>query len=280
MTSRVTGWRHAGLAIGAIFRKDLQVWLSYPLNAVMRLVEPIMWLTPVYFMAKSFQVGGVNSGLLAYTGTSDYLAFLMLGSLISSYVSAVSWGMGFSLKSEMDSGVLESNWLTPVPVLVQLLGRSAFSLFLTTLNSLSIGLIIWLLFGFSFSGSAWPALLILLPLIVALYGFGFGLAGVVLITNNANNVIDIVSNNITKLSGGEFPVSVLPRPLLAIALALPLTYAYDAVRGSLLHTQTLLPYLPELLILLAFMVICFIFGYLVFRRIERRCRELGTLSQH
>ncbi len=277
---RLTGWRHAILAIWAIFRKDLQVFLSYPLNAVMRVVEPVMWLTPVYFMSKSFQVDGVNVGLQAYAGTTDYMAFLILGGLVSSYVSAVFWGMGFALKNEMDSGVLESNWLTPVPVLVQLVGRSLFSIFLTTLNSLSIALACWLLFGFSFIGSAIPALMTLIPLIIALYGFGFALAGVVLLTNNANNVIDIVSNNITILSGSQFPINVLPRPLMAISLAIPLTYGYDAIRGLLMKTTTILPIAAEQAILVIFMFVTFSVGYVIFRRIETRCRSLGTLAQH
>ncbi len=277
---RLSGWRHAILAIWAIFRKDLQVFLSYPLNALMRVVEPVMWLTPVYFMSKSFQVNGVNVGLQAYAGTTDYMAFLILGGLVSSYVSAVFWGMGFSLKNEMDSGVLESNWLTPVPVLVQLVGRSLFSIFLTTLNSISIALACWLLFGFSFIGNAIPALITLIPLIIALYGFGFALAGVVLLTNNANNIIDIVSNNITILSGSQFPINVLPRPLMAISLAIPLTYGYDAIRGLLMRTTTILPIATEQAILVVFMFVTFAAGYVIFRRIETRCRSLGTLAQH
>lgn len=277
---RVTGWRHFAVAVAAIFRKDLQVFFSYPLNAVMRLVEPIMWLTPVYFMARSFQVDGVNTGFAAFTGSADYMAYLVLGSLLSSYVSAVFWGMGFSLKNEMDAGVLESNWLTPVPVLVQLVGRSLFSVFLTTLNTAGIALIVWLLFGFDFVGPVLPALFILIPFIIALYGFGFGLAGVVLLTNNANNIIDIVSNNITILSGSQFPVTILPRPLMAVSLALPLTYAYDAIRGLMLNTNTLLPFATEVKILGVFMFVSFTLGYLVFRRIEKKCRSLGTLAQH
>lgn len=277
---RLTGWRHALIVMWAIFKKDLQVFFSYPLNAAMRVVEPVMWLTPVYFMSRSFQVNGVNAGFRAYTGSTDYMAFLVLGGIVSSYVSAVFWGMGFSLKNEMDSGVLESNWLTPVPVLVQLIGRSLFNLFLTTLNTLSIGFCVYFLFGFSFVGPLLPALGVMLPLLVALYGFGFGLASVVLITNNANNIIDIVSNNITVLSGSQFPVTVLPRPLMAISLALPLTYAYDAIRGILLNTTTLLPFAVAVWVLVAFMFVSFTAGLMVFRRIERRCRTLGTLSQH
>ena len=278
--TRVSGIRHYIMAIWAIFKKDVLVFLSYPLNAIMRLIEPIMWITPVYFMSRSFMVDGANIGLQAYAGTSDYMAFLILGAFVSSYVSAVFWGMGYSLKNEMDTGVLESNWLTPVPVMVQLLGRSAFSLFITTLNSLSIGLMVWLLFGFDFVGPLLPALLILLPLLIALYGFGFGLAGAVLITNNANNIIDIVSNNITILSGSQFPVKVLPRSLMAVSLALPLTYAYDAIRGIVLQTDTLLPIGTEVVILTGFMFVSFSLGFALFRRIERRCRSLGTLAQH
>ena len=277
---RVSGWRHFAMAVWAIFRKDLQVFFSYPLNALMRLIEPVMWLTPVFFMARSFQIDGVNTGFQAYSGSADYMGFLVLGGLVSSYVSAVFWGMGFSLKNEMDAGVLESNWLTPIPVLVQLVGRSLFSIFLTTLNTIGITLIVWTLFGFNFVGPVLPALLTLIPLLIALYGFGFGLAGVVLLTNNANNIIDIVSNNITILSGSQFPVTVLPRPLLAVSLALPLTYAYDAIRGILLNTNTLLPFATEIWILVGFMFVSFTLGYLIFRRIERKCRSLGTLAQH
>lgn len=274
------GWRHYLRALGAIFRKDLQVFLSYPVNVVMRILEPLMWITPVYFMARSFAVDGANVGLHAYTGTTDYLAFFVLGAAVSAYVNAVFWGMGFALKNEMDTGVLESNWLTPAPLLVQMLGRSLFSLFLTTVNVVVIGTCVWLLFGYELTGRVLPALFTVAPLLVALYGFGLGLAGVVLITNNANYIVDIVSNNITILSGSQFPVAVLPRPLLAISLALPLTYAYDAIRGQLLGTTTLMPLALARGILVVFMFVCAFAGITVFGRIQDRCRQMGTLAHH
>ena len=36
--------------IGAIAWKDLRILLRYPANALMSVVEPIMWLAPAYFM--------------------------------------------------------------------------------------------------------------------------------------------------------------------------------------------------------------------------------------
>src|SRR5690606_40227745 len=79
----------------------------------MRIVQPVMWVAPVYFMGVSFSVDGEAVGFAASTGTSEFLAFILLGSVVSSYVSAVLWGIGFSLKQEMEQGTLESLWLTP-----------------------------------------------------------------------------------------------------------------------------------------------------------------------
>lgn len=76
-------------------------------------------------------------GFAAWTGTGDYMAFIVVGWILSAYVSAVMWGMGFSLKTEMDQGVLESNWVAPITPARLLVGR--------TLASVAMG---W--------GSCWP----------------------------------------------------------------------------------------------------------------------------
>ncbi len=268
-------------AIYAITRKDIKIFFSYPVNAIFRIVEPIMWIAPVYFLAKSFQVAGENVGFGQYAGTTDYMAFLILGSIVGSFVSAVLWGMGFSLKSEMDSGVIESNWLTPIPLWVQLIGRSLFSLFITTLNSLSVAFLVWLLFRFNIAASGiLPAIITLIPLLLALYGLGFGIASLVLITNNANNIIDISNFIIATLSGSDFPIIVLPRFILAISLALPLTYGFDAIRGVILGTNTLLPIHTEQLILVGFMIIGIILGGYILKRVEKYCKTIGNIGFH
>jgi hypothetical protein len=37
-----------------------------------------------------------------------------LGSILLQFLSAVLWGMGYTLKNEMDPGVLEKNWVAPL----------------------------------------------------------------------------------------------------------------------------------------------------------------------
>jgi ABC-2 type transport system permease protein len=273
-------WRSYLRAVLAIAKKDWLTFFRYPLNALFRVVEPIAWLTPVYFLGKSFAGPAGNTGFAAYTGTTDYMSFILIGAVLANYIAAVFWGMGYSLKLEMDSGVLETNWMAPIPRPLLLAGQTLANLAITTVNSAGMLLLAGLLFGFRPTGNVLAAGLTLLPMLVALYGFGFAFAGLVLLMREANTMVDVSNYLISMLSGSQFPVSVLPRLLLPISLALPLTYGFDAVRALLIGSTPLLPVAYEIAILLAFMCVMVPLGYLVFKLIERRCRRLGTLGQH
>jgi ABC-2 type transport system permease protein len=180
----------------------------------------------------------------------------------------------------MDSGVLESNWMAPVARPLLLIGRTLASLGINTLTGTCILFLSWLLFGFRITGSVISAFSAALPMLIALYGFGFAFAAIVLLMREANTLVDVSDFIVQIMSGSHFPVVALPRFLLPISLAIPLTYGYDAVRGYLLNTKTIIPIRYEVAILIAFMGIMAPLGYYVFKRVERRCKALGTLGLH
>jgi ABC-2 type transport system permease protein len=273
-------WRSYIRAALAIAKKDWLHFYRYPLNALFRVIEPIAWLTPVYFLGRSFASPQGNAGFAAYTGTADYMSFILVGAVLSSYIGAVFWGMGYALKTEMDSGVLETNWMAPIPRPLFLIGQTLASLAITTVNSAGMLFLAWLLFGFHASGSLLAAALAIVPMLIALYGFGFAFAAIVLLLKEANTLVDVSNYLVSLLSGSQFPVNVLPRFLLPLSLAIPLTYGFDAVRGYLLGARTLLPMHYELAILVIFMSVMVPVGYLIFKRVERRCKQLGTLGMH
>jgi ABC-2 type transport system permease protein len=273
-------WQSHLRATLMIAKKDWLHFMRYPLNAVFRIIEPVAWLTPIYFLGKSFASAGGNAGFAAYTGTADYMSFILVGALLSSYISAVFWGMGYALKSEMDSGVLETNWMAPIPRPLFLIGQTLASLTITTVNSAATLSIARLMFGLQITGDVLAAALALAPMLIALYGFGFAFAGLVLLMRDANTLVDVSNFLVAMLSGSQFPVNVLPRFLLPLSLAIPLTYGFDIVRGYLLRTRTLLPPLYEIAILLIFMGAMVPLGYLLFKRVERHCKQLGTLGMH
>jgi len=267
-------------AVYVIARKDWKVFWRYPLNAVSNIFQPIIWVTPVYFMGQAFSTNGQALGFAQYSGSGDYMSYILLGTALSNFILTVFWGMGYALKEDMDAGVLESNWLTPISRIHILIGRTLTSLLTTTVTSLIMLALAGLLFGFHPTGNAVAAFLTAIPMLIGLYGFGFAFAGIVLLMREANTLVDVSSFLVQGLSGANFPIRSLPYWLIPVSLMLPLTYGFDAVRGWLLHTNTLLPLNTEVLLLIVFMFVMLWFGSWVFYRIERRVRTLGTLGQH
>src|SRR5512139_1159526 len=273
-------WNTQLRALYAVAAKDWRQYWRYPLNAVSSVLQPLVWLTPVYFMGMAFSVNGKALGFAGYTGTTDYVSFILIGTALSNFIMAVFWGMGYALKNDMDAGVLESNWLAPISRPVLLIGHTITNLIVTTVTSIVMLIIGALLFGFQATGSTLAAIAIAIPMLLGLYGFGFMFAAIVLVVREANTLTDVGSFLVQIFSGANFPVTVLPKWLLPIALALPLTYGFDAVRGILLNTNTLLPIILEYVVMLVFMVTMIAIGLLAFRRLERSVRQRGTLGMH
>jgi ABC-2 type transport system permease protein len=267
-------------ALFAIIRKDWKQYWRYPLNAVSTMFQPLIWIAPVYFMGLAFSVNGKAIGFSQYSGTTDFMSFILLGTVLENFVNAVFWGMGYALKNDMDSGVMESNWLTPIPRLMILIGHSVTNLVVTAVTSSGMLLFGGLLFGFNASGDVLKAFLPIIPMMLGLYGFGFAFAALVMIVREANAMVDMSSFLVQLFSGTNFPVNALPRFLLPVALALPLTYGLDAVRAYLIGTNTILPIKMELTLLVVFMFVMLWIGTSAFRALERRVRILGTLGQH
>jgi ABC-2 type transport system permease protein len=266
--------------IGASARKEFLIFTRYPANAILSLIEPLMWLTPIYFMGKAFSSGGQAVGFQGFAGTADYFSFVMVGAFMSSYIAVAFWGMAYSIEEDMALGVLEPNWVTPANRVSLLLGRSIMFALLTTLQSLGVLLIGALLFDVTLGGDVIAAVLIIVPVFIGLLGLGLGLAGVVLAVRRAQTAIDMSNWAVSQLSGMQFPVTVLPKPLLAVALTLPTTYGYDAVRSVVLGTSSLLPMKQEIVILLASAATMCIVGRTVFYWFDRRCRKLGGIGAH
>ena len=264
----------------AIARKDWKQYWRYPLNAVSSIFQPIIWLTPVYFMGKAFSVNGQAQGFAQFSGTADFMSFILLGTILTNFINAVFWGMGYSLKEDMDAGVMESNWLTPIPRLLILVGHSLTNLTVTAVTSALMLLVATLLFGFRVSGEVLEAFIPVIPMMLGLYGFGFAFAALVLVMREANTMVDMSSFLIQIFSGSNFPVNALPKWLLPISLALPLTYGLDAVRGILLKIPTILPLRWEMVLLVIFMFAMLWLGSWAFGSLERRVRRWGTLGQH
>ncbi len=188
------------------------------------------------------------------------------------------WGIGYSLKMEIGSGVLESNWMTPVPRLAVLAGRTLTSLVPTTLNCAGVRTASWLLFGFTANGSVTKVIRIAVPMLAGLFGVVF--AGLARSSGDANTVVDVSNFLVAGLSGSGFPVTVLPRGLLEVSLALRTACGFDVVRSLILGIPPLLALGAAAAVLGGFMVVMLTLGWGLFCAVERLCRARGTLGIH
>jgi ABC-2 type transport system permease protein len=265
----------------ARFIISMKIYFRYPVNFIMTLFDPIMWLSPFYFMGKSFSSGGKLQGFEKYTGNSDYMSFLVIGYMISAYVATVFWTMGFSLKEEMRQGVLESNWSAPVNRIVLMISKSMFNFCATTFEVILTGIVCHFAFGFRINSGLFKAIGFLIPGIIGMLGLGLAVGSLVLIAKEANGIIDITNAMVSAFSGSYFPIKVMGKGIfLTISLILPLTYIYDSSRAILINQVPLFSLQTEFLIILAAMIGFPIFGSFVFMRVERKCRELGILGTH
>lgn len=262
------------------FLISMKIYFRYPVNIIMTLFDPLMWLSPFYFMSKSFSKGGTLEGFAKYTGNSDYMSFLVIGFMISSYIGTVFWTMGFSLKEEMRQGVLESNWSAPVNRVVLMISKSLFQFCATTFEVILTGIVCHFVFGFNINSGLIKAIAFLIPGIIGMLGLGLAIGALVLLAKEANGIIDISNSLTSAFSGGYFPVKVMPRGFIFISLALPLTYIYDSSRTILINQTPLMPLSTEFVIIIASMFVFLLLGSFIFMKVERKCRELGILGTH
>jgi ABC-2 type transport system permease protein len=264
----------------ARFLITAKIYFRYPVNFIMTLFNPIMWLTPFYFMGKSFSTNGKLVGFEKYTGNSDYMSFLVIGYIISAYVATVFWTMGFSLKEEMRQGVLESNWSAPVNRIVLMVSKSMFNFCATTFEVVLTGIVCHFAFGFNINSELLKAVGFLIPGIIGMLGLGLAIGSLVLLAKEANGIIDITNAVVSAFSGSYFPIKVMSKGFLFVSYALPLTYIYDSSRAILINQVPLFSLKIEFLIIILAMIGFSLLGSFIFMKVERKCRDLGILGTH
>lgn len=268
------------IAYNTRFLISMKIYFRYPINFIMTLFDPLMWITPFYFMAKAFSSNGHLSGFSKYAGNSDYVGFLVIGYMISCYVSTIFWSMGFSLKNEMREGVLESNWSTPVSRITLMISKSSFQMLAATFEIILTGIVCHYVFGFSINSNVLTAILFLIPGLIGMLGFGLAIGAAVLLIKEANGIIDVTNSLVSGLSGAFFPVKILPFGFYIISLILPLTYIYDSSRVLLINQSPLFNLKNEFIIVMISMAGFLMLGSFIFMKVEKHCRYLGILGTH
>ena len=264
----------------AIFKKNLLEFVRYPIDFAFSFLMPFAFFLPVYFLIQSFAPGGDSPGLESWIGSNDFYGFIFTGVITGYVVMSIFWGIGFALKRLMDIGLLETIWVFPISKTAYILGESLFSLFRLVWEIAIVMVLFRWFFGIAAPEGFVRVLPFFLPFVFLMYGFGIAFASIVLLAKNANDLVDTSSFLVYSLSGTQNPPQVFPPLILALSLALPITYFVDVVRVYSLGIDPLVPLWIELVILFSSAAIFPALGIWFFRRVDRLCRIKGNLHVH
>jgi ABC-2 type transport system permease protein len=256
----------------ALLRRDLRIALRYRSGLVFALAGGLLEIAGLYYLSRAigpgFRPDGMDSYPFLLVGSGLY-TFLLMG--ISCFLSAI--------QEAQQAGTLEVLMTTPTrPSTVLLL--SAISSFaargITFLMYLAGGL---LLAGVHFThASLFPSFVVLGLSFVVAAALGVSTAAVQLLTQKGSAIIWLLGSAVWMLTGALFPISVLPRWLQFISLAIPMSHALTAMRLALLSGGFPIGLVKETAWLAAFAVVLLPASLVAFELALRRARLTGSLS--
>lgn len=259
--------------------KNLKIATRYPANFIIWGIFPLLWLAPFLLMMTAVG-GGDSANFMAISGYNDFIAFSIIGWFVYMYVDASIWSIGNNFRWEQFSGTLEPLFMTPVPRISILLGAAFSDTIQTTMSAfvmmgLSIGL-----FGVSYTLTMIaPILMFLLTMMLALYGFGFMVAGLILVFKDPSVLTQLVDNVMFTISPVNYPLAALPTAARFASFLLPSTIAIIVIRqlainGAIDLAQFILYYGSLLVIVLFFWAA----GVACFRYAERWTKQRGHMG--
>lgn len=240
-----------------------------------RVVSSFFTVILAYFMYHVLFSGRTVNSFQIYTGSSDYLTYLVIGVSIQAYADGALLSLGRSLVIERRIGTIECLFLTPVPLSAFLLGVMLQQALLTTVDFLVV-ILISLPFGLDLSLINWPAfVLILLIGQVGFMGIGILLSALMLYLRDTYLTQNTALTLLFFLCGVLFPIEYLPGWLQVISNLIPITHTLTLARRSALLGTSIAQQWPDILWLLGLSLIYCILGLLSLYWVRKASLEIN-----
>ena len=268
----------------ATFRAALTTQVrAYTLSGwtVSSIIVPIFLFAGAWVVVRFLGEGDSPGRFFELTGYPSYLAFVVLGVAFNGLAMGALEDGGNAIYEEESNGTWDLLSLAPFNRFVWMFSKTLAGLltgFIDFFAVLGLGALV-----FDVSPTARGLLLALIGIVgtlVALQGLGFLMAALGLVWKQPYALAFILSPMLILLSGMMFPVAALPAWTHPLSNAIPLTHGLEIVRDAILldaGMADLLPIFGRLALSgAAFMVV----GFLAFRFMETRARQLGVLGRY
>jgi ABC-2 type transport system permease protein len=279
-TAGLPGLRSRLGAALATARMRLLVVSRYPGQLFVEILIPIVFASMPILLARA-NADSAGASFQRNVGTSNYIAYMLLGSSAFMIVSMAFWHIGYWLRYEQETGTLEAMYLAPTGRVWLAAGVSLYSALRAILSGGLAYLLGSLIFGVDpLQGQVALAAVFVLVGLVPLFGMTLLFGALILRVKEANSLVNLMQWVISLLMGIFFPVAVFPPLMRALALLFPPTWMVNGVRAAMLGIGYFFgEWYWDLAVLWAFLLLAPLLGYATFSRMERAIRRkegMGT----
>jgi len=262
--------------MGALFRRDLRLELSYHFQFAMRVFQMFMFTTSLFFVSKLIK----NPPELEPYG-GRYFEFVVIGMIVASFVSLGIGSFTTSISDEQRAGTLEVVLGSPTGLATFLAGSFLKPLLFTVVQMALYLTTAIVIFRAHIPLSGLPLAVPLLALMVLTFcALGVLSASFIVLTKRGDPISLIAIQAGTLFAGVLFPTSVLPGPLEAVTRFVPAYYGLEGLRAVLLTRAGLGDVLGDLFWLACFVVVLVPMAVWTFSQAIRAARVTGTLGNY
>lgn len=260
----------------AVLRRDWAVKRTYQLRLFLEFTDTAVLAVGIYFIGKLIDD---PAALAEYGG--NYFDFVIVGLAVTSFAGVGLASFGDAVGREQSTGTMDLLLVSPAPLWRWLAGMIVFPFLVATLQ-----MVLLLTIGIGVLGSGIPlgGLVMSIPIILltttTFAAVGVVAAGIILLAKRGDPISGPFYQASLLVSGAIVPLEVLPRFIEVIGLALPATWGIRAVRELLLADAGWSDVLPEVLVLIGFVVVMTPASVLVFRSCLRTARRQGLLGTY
>jgi ABC-2 type transport system permease protein len=260
-----------------LYIRGFKVWISYKTQVILTVLS---WTLPVftyYFVGTS--LGNNLVERIELNPFTNYTSFFVIGLAFQGYVSSVITTVSQRIRNEQLYGTIEYYVLSRSGVTSFLFYSALWGFTINTINALVI-LGIGFGLGVKYHIDLLASLLVIILLIISTLGLAFLSGAFTMVIKQGNPISFFFSTFTTLMTGVVFPVNVMPLPLRDISYALPLTWALETLRETMLEGVSIYQVYFPILILLIFDVILLPLGVFAFKYAFKVARVKGTLGEY
>ncbi len=221
----------------AFFERPTNLWKRYWAWELVWLLYGVVNTLAITFIAN--EAG--RAGTLGQAELPRLTMFLLIGTLVWAYMSAVLDDMSLTIMWERWEGTIEHTLMAPVPRVVHLLGMSAFGVLHAVVRTGLIMACSLPFFHIELSGADWASAAAVVG-VGSVSAVGLGIfAGILplLYPERGEQMSFMLQALVLLVSGVYYSVDVLPGWLQAASHASPATYLLRGIRDALINGKTL-----------------------------------------